>query len=212
LKLITRWQNSAGERVRIAMNLKGLAYAYIAVGSLPKDEYLRINPQGLLPALIVDGTVIAQSGAILEYLEEMHPDPSLLPADPKLRAQARSFAQLITADLHPLNNARVRRYLVDPLGLSDAAVRGWYEHWVRTAFASLEEMLARRTDAWPFCFGGAPGWADLHLVPQMANARRFDCDLTPYPTLRAIDARCQEIRAFRDALPENQTDYPAHGH
>lgn len=212
MKLVTRWQNSAGERVRIALNLKGVAYEYVAVGSLPPGDYERINPQGLLPALIVGEAVIAQSGAILEYLEEMHPEPRLLPTEPDLRAQARSFAQFIAADLHPINNLRIRRYLGNQMNQPAEAVQAWYAHWVRIAFGALETMLSRRSTPWQFCYGEAPGWADLHLVPQMANARRFDCDVGPYPTLCAIDARCRELPAFQDAEPHRQPDYPGNEH
>ena len=208
MRLYTRWQNSAGERVRIALNLKGLAYEYVAVGSLPPGGYQRLNPQGLMPALRVGDSVVAQSTAILEYLEETHPHPPLLPADPLLRAEARAFAQLIASDLHPLNNNRVRRYLSERLGADDAAVLAWYRHWTAEALTSLEETLAARRRDWPFCFGDAPGWADLHLSPQMANARRFGCDLSPFPRLRAVDARCAALDAFRRARPEAQPDHP----
>lgn len=209
MQLYSRWQNSAGERVRIALNLKGLAYEYVAVGSLPAGEYQELNPQGLMPALRVGGHVIAQSTAILEYLEETHPSPPLLPADPFLRARARAFAQLIASDLHPLNNNRVRKYLSARIGAGEAEVRAWYRHWIGLAFTALEAALAARPRDWPFCFGDAPGWADLHLVPQMANARRFDCDLGPYPRLRAVDARCRPLDAFQRARPEAQPDHPA---
>ena len=153
--------------------------------------------------------MIAQSAAILEYLEEAHPPP-LLPADPMLRAQARSFAQHIAADLHPVNNNRVRKYLGAQLGAGEADVQGWYGHWTGLALTALEAALAARPAAWPFCFGDAPGWADLHLVPQMANARRFGCDLSRYPLLCAVDARCQLLDAFRRARPEAQPDHPHH--
>lgn len=208
LQLLSRWQNSAGERVRIALHLKSLAYAYVPVGSLHPGEYRRLNPQGLLPALVADGRVIPQSGAILEFLEEVQPGPSLLPTDPVLRVQARAFGQLIASDLHPLNNNRVRRFLAERLGASEGDVQGWYEHWVRLAFTALETALAVRPHAWPFCFGEEPGWADLHLVPQVANARRFHCDLAPYPLLQAVDARCQNLDAFQRARPEAQPDFP----
>jgi len=208
LRLLSRWQNSAGERVRIALHLKGVPYEYVPVASLPSGEWRRLNPQGLMPALLVDGRPIAQSGAILEWLEETRPDPPLLPRDPLLRADARAFAALIASDLHPVNNNRVRRYLAERLGADDAAVRGWYAHWVRAAFEALEAALAARPEPWPFCFGDAPGWADLHLAPQMANARRFGCDLAPYPLLRAADARCRDLDAFRRATPEAQPDWP----
>lgn len=208
MQLYTRWQNSAGERVRIALHLKGIPYDYTAIGGLPRGEYRRINPQGLLPALRVGDRVVAQSTAILEYLEETHPQRPLLPAHPWARAEARAFAQLIAADLHPLNNQRVRRFLADPLGLPDDSVRRWYHHWIAVAFTALETTLHLRVRATPFCFGDEPGWADLHLVPQLANARRFDCDLAPYPLLVAVDARCTVLDAFILAQPDRQPDYP----
>ena len=209
MRLYTRWQNSAGERVRIALNLKGLGCEYVAAGSLPPGEYRRLNPQGLMPALDVgDGRVVAQATAILEYLEETRPEPALLPADPVLRAEARAFAQLIASDLHPINNNRVRKYLSERLGAGEAEMLAWYRHWVGLALAALEETLARRRRDWPFRFGDRPGWADLHLAPQMANARRFGCDLSPYPRLAAVDARCAPLDAFRRARPEAQPDRP----
>lgn len=206
MQLYSRWQNSAGERVRIALNLKGLEYGYVAVGSLRPGEYRAINPQGLLPALRVGRHVIAQSTAILDYLEEAHPRLPLLPADPILRA--RAFAQLIASDLHPINNNRVREYLKAQLGASETGVQAWYEHWIGVAFTALEATLAARPVDWPFCFGDVPGWADLHLAPQMANARRFGCDLSPYPLLGIVDSRCQSRDEFRRARPEAQPDYP----
>jgi maleylacetoacetate isomerase len=209
MQLYTQWRNSACERVRIALALKGLAYDYVAIGTLAPGAYVRINPQGLMPALRVeDGRVIAQSTAILEYLEETHPHPPLLPAEPVLRAQARAFAQLVTSDLHPINNNRVRKYLATRLGAGEEAVRAWYRRWVGLALTALETTLAERERAWPFCFGDTPGLADLHLVPQMANARRFGCDLSPYPLLVAVDARCTALEAFRRARPEAQPDFP----
>ncbi len=207
MRLFTRYQDSAGERVRIALHLKGLAYDYVPVGSLGAT-WRDINPQGLMPALAVEGGLFAQSTAILAYLEETHPEPPLLPAAPVLRAQARSFGQLIAADLHPLNNNRVRRYLADQCHLDQPQIVAWYHHWLAEAFTALETTLRRRPHRWPFCFGETPGWADLHLVPQLRNARRFGCDLAPYPLLAEIDARCEGLDAFRRAAPQAQPDAP----
>ena len=206
MRLYTQSRNSAGERVRIALHLKGIPYEYVAVPSLPRGEYRRRNPQGLMPALEVEGRMIAQSTAILEFLEETHPAPPLLPADPIARAETRAFAQLIASDLHPLNNYRVRKYLGARLGAEERQILAWYEHWVRIALTALEEMLAQRPPS-PFCFGEVPGWADLHLVPQLATARRFGCDLAAYPRLLAVEARCVEIEAFHLARPESQPDF-----
>ena len=163
-----------------------------------------------MPALDVGGgRAVAQSTAVLEWLEETHPEPALLPAYPVLRAEARAFAQLIASDLHPINNNRVRKYLPERLGAGEEAVLAWCRHWVALALAALEETLARRRrDDRPFCFGDGPGWADLHLAPQMANARRFGCDLSPYPRLAAVDARCAALDQFRRARPKAQPDRP----
>jgi maleylpyruvate isomerase len=207
LRLHTRYQNSAGERVRIVLNLKGITYDYVVAPPVRSEDYRRINPQGLLPALEVDGQFVAQSMAIVEFLEEQFPTPSVLPTDPIERARARAFAHHISADLHPVNNRRVRAYLGSEMGQSDAAQLRWYQHWVAVAFTSLETELARRPVPYPFCFEDAPSIADACLVPQMANARRFDCDLAAYPLLVAIDARCRELAAFREAAPVNQPDY-----
>jgi maleylacetoacetate isomerase len=207
LRLFSASRNSAGWRVRIALALKGIDYDYISTRTLPPGEYKRINPQGLMPALEIDGQLVAQSAAILEYLEEQHPKPPLLPADPVARATARSFAQFITADLHPLNNNRVRKYLASSMGQSEDSISEWYRHWVVVAFDALEEMLRRRTLQTIFCFGDTPGWADLHLVPQVYNCRRNAIDLTAYPHLLAADAACQDVAAFAAAAPESMADY-----
>lgn len=208
LRLHTRYQNSAGQRVRIVLNLKGLPYEYVAIPSLSSEAYRAINPQGLMPALEIGGRFVAQSMAIIELLEELYPEPSVLPADPLQRAEVRSFAHLIAADLHPINNNRVRRYLSDRLGADEQSVLTWYRHWVGAAFASLEAQLARRPVALPFCFGERPGIADACLVPQIDNARRFGCDLSAYPHLVAVDAACRREAAFIAAAPEAQPDFP----
>lgn len=211
LRLHTRFQNSAGERVRIVLNLKGLAYDYVAAPPVQSAAYRAINPQGLLPTLEIDGQMVAQSIAIIELLEELVPLPSIFPADPIARARARGFAQHIAADLHPVNNRRVRNYLETEMAQSEAAQVLWYRHWVALTFAALEAELARRPHATPCCFGDSPSLADICLVPQMANARRFDCDLAPYPRLVAVDAHCRDLPAFAAARPEAMPDYPGPG-
>ena len=210
LRLYTYHRNSAGERVRIALALKRIAYHYVSAPALGMEEYRRRNPQGLLPALEVDGVVIAQSLPILEYLEETHPAPPLLPADPVLRARVRSFAQLIASDLHPLNNLRVRRRLEAQFGATEPQVLDWYRHWMAVGLASLEATAMPDRDG-RFLFGDAPGMAELCLVPQLRNARRFGCDLAAYPRLVAADVLCQSLPEFRAASPEAQPDHPAQG-
>ena len=207
LRLHTRYQNSAGQRVRIVLNLKQVAYEYVAIPSLTSAGYLKLNPQGLMPALEIDGHIVAQSMAIIELLEEIFPEPSVLPNDPILRAEARSFAQLIAADLHPINNNRIRRYLTNVLGAHEPQVRAWYHHWLGEAFSSLEAQLARRLVQYRFCFSDRPGLADACLVPQIDNARRFGCDLSHYPLLLAVDAECRELEEFIRAAPAMQPDY-----
>ena len=207
LRLYSASRNSAGWRVRIALALKGVDYDYISTRSLASGDYRRINPQGLMPALEIDGQLVAQSAAILELIEELHPTPPLLPRAPIARATARSFAQLITADLHPLNNNRVRKYLSGVMGQTSDAVAAWYRHWAATALGALEEMLRRRERATAFCYGDEPGWAELHLVPQLYNCRRFDVDLSTYPLLVAADAACRDVAAFAAAAPERMPDF-----
>ena len=207
MRLYSMSRNSAGWRVRIALALKNIEYEYVSTRALAKGEYARINPQGLMPALEIDGTLVAQSGAILELIEELHPSPPLLPSDPIARATTRSFGQLIAADLRPLNNNRVRKYLAGEMAQDDAAIRAWYHHWSTTALAGLEEMLRRRERPSAFCFGDAPGFADLHLVPQLYNCRRFEVDLAPYPLLTAADRACRDVAAFREAAPERMPDF-----
>jgi maleylacetoacetate isomerase len=208
LRLHTRYQNSAGQRVRIVLNLKGIAYDYVPVPSVSSPAYRALNPQGLLPALEIDGQIVAQSMAIIGLIEELYPSPPMLPADPIERAKARAFAMLITADLHPINNNRVRKYLANVLQADDAQLTAWYQHWLATNFASLETALAERSRPTRFAYTDEPGLAEACLVPQMANARRFSCDLAPYPLLTALDAACRDLPAFAAARPDAQPDFP----
>lgn len=208
MRLYTRWQNSAGERVRIALNLKGLAYDYVPVSSLSREAYLAANPQGLMPALEVDGQVIAQSAAILAFLEEMHPDPPLLPANPLTRAAVRAFAAHIAAEMHAITVSRVRVFLREDLALGEDGVRRWVAHWHGLGLIALEAALAGRAVDWPFCYGETPGWADLHLVPQLAASRRNGVDVSPYRRLLLVEANCVGLDAFRRARPEAQPDFP----
>ncbi|WP_162894704.1 maleylacetoacetate isomerase [Rhizobium terrae] len=208
IRLLSRWKNSAGERVRIALNLKDIPYTYVPVGSLPPGTYRRLNPQGLLPALDIGGRIIPQSSAILAYLEETYPFPSLLPADPVLRAQARGFAGLIASEMHSITVQRVRRFLQSDFDLDDTQVQHWVVHWLKLGLDGLEETLQARNERFTFCFGEEPGWADLHLIPQLANARRLGCDLSAYPQLLAVEEKCVGLEAFRRARPEAQPDFP----
>lgn len=207
LELYTYYRNSAGHRVRIVLNLKKLPYDYVSIPSLPPGEYLRTNPQGLMPALEVDGRIVAQSVAIIELLEELHPEPSVLPRDLIARAAVRAFAAAICVDIHPLNNRRVRRYVDREFGQGEPEVRCWYRHWIARGFGGLEAVLTRKPPL-PFCFGTAPSLANACLVPQLHKARRFDCDLSTYSRLLAVESACCELPAFRLAEPQNQPDYP----
>ncbi len=209
MRLLTRWQNSAGERVRIALHLKAVPFEYVALSSMGPDEYLRLNPQGLLPALDIDGQIIAQSSAILDYLEETYPSPSLLPSDPVRRAQARGFAALIQSEMHALTVLRVRRHLQHDVGASEQKTADWVNHWLSVGFRALEETLERRPEQYRFCFGDEPGWADLHLVPQLSTARRLGCELESYPRLLGVEQLCVSLDAFRRSVPQAQPDFPA---
>ncbi len=211
MRLYGYFRSSAAYRVRIALNLKGidhqLTVCHLRKGEQRDPAFLALNPQGLVPALATDdGAVLTQSLAIIEYLDESHPQPPLLPADPLGRARVRSLAQLIACEMHPLNNLRVLKYLKNPLGHEQATIDSWYRHWVATGFEALEQRLAGEAATGAFCHGDSPTLADVCLVPQVVNARRFDCDLAPYPTIRRIDATCRELAAFRAAAPERQPD------
>lgn len=202
--------SSASYRVRIALKLKGLEVANVAVhlrqGEQRQAEFLKVNSQGFVPALrLEDGEVLTQSIAIMEYLEEIHPQPPLLPASPAERARVRALCQIIACDVHPLNNLRVLKYLETQLALDESARNAWYQHWIHQGFAALEQSLTRGACAGRFCHGDAPGMADVLLVPQVFNARRFAVDLAAYPRIASIDAACRAIPAFAAAAPERQS-------
>ena len=210
MKLYTFWRSSATYRVRIALNLKGLAVEQIPkqlrAGEQRRADYLAVNPQGLVPALEVAGTVLSQSLAIIEYLEETYPLPALLPGDAVARAQIRSLAFSVACDLHPLNNLRVLQYLKQPLGQQQAAIDTWYQHWVDQCFVGLEKQALQHSRDGQHMVGASVTLADVCLAPQMYNARRFKCNLAPYPTLVAIAAALDALPAFKAAAPEQQPD------
>lgn len=215
MKLYSYFRSSAAYRVRIALNLKGIAYDTVPVhllkdgGQQLSASYRAVNPTALVPTLLDDDWSVGQSMAILEYLEETHPDPALLPADAKGRARVRAIAQTIACDIHPLNNLRVLKYLKHEMGVSEEAKNAWYRHWVEQGLASVEAMLAASAGTGAYCHGDHPTFADLCLVPQVANARRFECDLTSMPTVVRIDAACTALPAFQQAAPINQPDCEA---
>jgi maleylacetoacetate isomerase len=212
MKLYTLWRSSAAYRVRIALNVKGLPFESLARSLVNREHqsaaYTDLNPQRLIPALEVDGVVIAQSLAIIEYLEETHPQPALLPQEPLARAQVRSLSLGVACDIHPLNNLRVLNYLKGPLARDEAAVTTWYRHWVAEGFRGLEQLAQRHSADRRHLFGSCVTLADVCLVPQVYNARRFQCDLTPFPTLVAISSALDELPAFAAARPEAQPDAP----
>jgi maleylpyruvate isomerase len=212
LKLYTYFRSSAAYRVRIALNLKGVAYQAIPVhllrggGEQLQESYRAVNPSALVPALDDGGTILTQSLAIMEYLEEVYPQPALLPQDAVSRAKARALALSIACDIHPVNNLRVLKYLKHTLRVSEQAKTDWYCHWVREGLAAVEAHLVQAQGAHAFCHGDAPGLADCCLVPQVFNAQRYSIDLTPYPTISAIHARCAQLAPFIAAHPAQQAD------
>jgi maleylacetoacetate isomerase len=212
VKLYSYFRSSAAFRVRIALNLKGLAYETVPVhllkagGEQHLEAYRRANPASLIPALEDDGRVLTQSLAIIEYLEERHPQPALLPPDPPARAYVRAIALSIACDIHPLNNLRVLRYLVRDLGLSDEKKDAWYRHWVELGLGQLEQSVAAAGLSGRYALGDGVTMADLAIVPQIFNARRFGCDLSGAATLSAICDRCMELEAFQRAQPSSQPD------
>ena len=209
MKLYTYFRSSAAYRVRIALNLKGLSSEMISIhlqkqGGLNKrPEYRAVNPQMRVPALQLDsGDVLIQSLAIIEYLDEVHPKPPLLPRDPLERAKVRALAQMIACDIHPLNNTSPLRYLKHQLGQDQAKIDAWYHHWILEGFEPLETMLRPA----PYAFGGEVTLADICLVPQVYNARRLKVPLDRFPKIVAVDAACAKLGPFEQARPENQPD------
>lgn len=215
LALYGYWRSSAVYRVRIALNLKELAYDTRPVhllrdgGEQHDADYRALNPQQLIPCLTDGERVLTQSMAIMEYLEEMHPEPPLLPADARSRARVRALALAVACDIHPLGNLRVLQYLEANLGVDEAKKLDWSRHWIETGFDALEAMLAGSSATGRYCHGDTPGLADACLVPQAYNALRWKLPLERWPTIARIHAACNELEAFRQAAPETQPDAPA---
>ena len=212
LKLYTYFRSSAAYRVRIALALKGLSYESVPVhlvrggGEQLTPAYRTVNPAALVPALQDDDAVLTQSMAILEYLEEAHPSPALLPAEPLERARVRALAMTVACDMHPLGNLRVLNYLTDTLGASDEARKTWAAHWITLGVTAFEQLLKRDGASGVFCHGDTPTIADCCLVPQVFNARRFGVDLEAFPQMKRIAEHCESLPAFIAAHPAQQAD------
>ena len=210
MKLYNFFRSGTSHRLRIALNLKGLQPEYVAVDLRTeqhlKDEFKAVNPQMLVPALDVDGKVLIQSPAIIEWLEETHPTPALLPTGAIDRAHVRALAALVGCDIHPINNRRILEYLRKALGADEAAVNAWCATWITAGFDAYEALLAADKNRGRFSFGDTPTVADVYLIPQVESARRFKVDLGRWPGICAVDAACAELDAFRKAAPLVQPD------
>jgi maleylacetoacetate isomerase len=211
MKLFSYFRSTAAYRVRIALGLKGVDHEIVAVnlaaGEQRSEAFLKRNPQGLVPALQLDcGSVIAQSGAILEWLEESYPEPALYGPTALARAGQRALCQHIACDIHPLNNLRVLRYLENELERTSEQRSQWYAHWIQQGFVAIEDAVAKQSG--PFSLGETPGMFEVFLIPQLFNARRFNVNIDAFPLLQALDERCQARKAFADAHPLNQPDTP----
>ncbi|MEY3871751.1 MAG: hypothetical protein RLZZ296_746 [Pseudomonadota bacterium] len=210
MNLHSFFRSGTSHRLRIALNLKGLAYNYLAV-DLRREEHLSdafraVNPQGMVPALEVDGQIKTQSPAIIEWLEERYPTPPLLPPHVDDRAHVRALAAIVGCDIHPINNRRILEALRSDFGADDAAVNRWCATWITAGFDAFEALLAADQGRGDFCYGDAPSLADVYLVPQVESARRFKVDMARWPLISAVDAACANIEAFRLATPGNQPD------
>ncbi len=210
MKLHNFWRSGTSHRTRIALNLKGLDYEYVAwhLGKEKHltDEFKAVNPQQLVPALDTGDAMLIQSPAIIEWLEEKYPAPSLLPTAALERAHVRALAALVGCDIHPVNNRRILEYLRKQFGADAAAVDAWCGTWINAGFSAYEALMASAPKRGRFSFGDTPTLADVYLVPQVESARRFNVDLTPYPLIRAVDAACAELDAFRRAALSMQPD------
>ena len=211
MKLYNFFRSGTSYRLRIALNLKGLSPEYVPVDLRTEQhlgaEYRALNPQGLVPTLVTDDAqVLIQSPAILEWLEERHPEPALLPADAAGRARVRAMAALVGCDIHPINNRRILEYLRHQFGCDEAAINAWCSTWISAGFDALEALLAADPGRGAFCFGNAPTLADVYLVPQIDSARRFKVDLSRWPRLLAVDEACRALDAFERAAPGCQPD------
>jgi maleylacetoacetate isomerase len=210
MKLYGYFRSSASYRVRIALNMKGLDYEQVSVhlakGKQYDPKFAAISPQNLVPVLEHDGQLLYQSLAIVQYLEEKFPEPRLLPKDSLGWNRVYSLALISACEIHPLNNVRVLNYLTGTLKLTDAQKNAWYHNWVTVGFTALEQRLAGEKETGRYCHGDEPGFADISLVPQVANANRFKVDLTPFATIRRINDECLKLEPFRKAMPANQPD------
>ena len=210
MKLYSFFRSGTSHRLRIALNLKGLAYEQVAV-DLRREEHLgeafkAINPQQFVPVLEADERLMIQSPSIIEWLEERHPTPPLLPRDAGDRAQVRALAAIVGCDIHPLNNRRILEALRHRFGADETAVNDWCGTWISAGFDAIEALLSRDPQRGDFCFGSAPTLADVYLVPQVESARRFKVDLSRWPLIQAVDAACGQLEAFRKAAPSAQPD------
>ena len=206
------FRSSTSYRTRIAMNLKGLDYDYIAI-NLAQDEQLKnefklLNPQGLVPVLQADDLLLSQSPAILEWLEDVYPEHALLPKDAVGRMKVRAISAMIGCDIHPLNNRRILQYLRNELSVDEEDVIEWCNRWITEGFAALEKTLVKDKNREKFCYGDSPTFADCYLIPQVSSARRFKVDLSPYPNIVEIDTHCRTLKAFAEADPMQQPDAP----
>jgi len=212
MKLYTFFRSSASYRVRIALNLKGLSYEQAPIhlrkggGEQFGAAYKALNPQALVPTLEDNGKVLTQSLAIIEYLEEKHPKPALLPGDPADKAIVRGMALIIACEVHPVQNLRVLNYVKSSYNQTDEQVNRWAQHWIDLGLSALEQSIVAQSKGGKFCFGDTPTLADICLVPQLGNARRYGCELSQYPTILSIEKNCMALPAFANAAPEKQPD------